>query len=166
MEKWLRRYLGATLVGGGMIAIVISGGYLFYPDVDTVSYALLVAAMALFAWSFIAGILILEGGTSRNLYYQALALQLLQIPIIFISELSYQFATGFRLEFMLFPEDSSFKFTFNLGSISTLSINEEPLTPIWGVNVAALITSVLIWKCFINPKQASNSETQESPVQK
>ncbi|NGN96982.1 hypothetical protein G5S52_04735 [Grimontia sp. S25] len=165
MEKWLRRYLGATLVGGGMIAVVIFGGYLVSGALDTLSYILLIVMMTLYTWGFIAGMLILEGGTSRHLYFQALALQIIQIPVIFISELSYQFASGFRFELLRFPEDSSFKFVFNLGSMSTLSINEEPLTPIWGVNIAALITSVLIWKCFINPKHASTSETLDKSDQ-
>ncbi|WP_036799437.1 hypothetical protein [Photobacterium marinum] len=155
MELWIRRYIGIALVGGGVLGLATVVGY-FSQQLELAQWALLLAICIFYIWSTIIGVLVLEGKRSRKVMYQALTIQLLQIPVVSLPVITYQVASGFHLDF-IYSTLQNFYFSVKIGSKFSLGFLDGGQVIVIGVNLAALLASVLFVKYVIPSIEVSSS---------
>jgi hypothetical protein len=104
-------------------------------------YIVLVAGfLALFAWSTIAGVRLWRGEPKG--WKWATILFVLQIPVLTVPGVSYEFYTGLALK--IFGGETVHNFGFNLGASVDLNFGTDVTGLIYGVNIVAIAAVIYL----------------------
>ena len=160
MEVWIRRYVGLLSISGSTLGVVAIAGY-FSLQLELSKWIVLFTVCIFYIWSAYVGLRIIEGTREISMLLQALTVQFLQVPIISFPALTYQLASGFHLDF-IYSTYEGLKFSIKLGSISKFGFLEGGELVVVGINIAALVSMILIAKClFPSPRTKAVELTRQ-----
>lgn len=137
------RFLAIMLIGGGVagIAVAFWMGYNFI-QVHWVYIVLVAAFLALFVWSTIAGVRLWRGEPKG--WKWATILFALQVPVLTVPGISYEFYTGLALKIV--GGDPGGNFAFGFGANANFYLGTEITGLVYGVNLIGLVAFIyLLW---------------------
>ncbi|MBD1567488.1 MULTISPECIES: hypothetical protein [Vibrio] len=148
MELWVRRYIGFVTIGGGVLGLATVASY-FSQQLALEQWTLVFTICAFYVWSSIVGLLVLEGKSSKKVAFQALIIQLIQIPVISLPIITYQVATGLHLDF-IYSTHKSFFLSAKFGSKFSLGFFNGGQLIVIGANLAAIFGAIIIAKYVLS----------------
>jgi hypothetical protein len=143
------RFLAALLIVGGLFGAAIflyPIGRILYDanrgvqPIQWVSLLPLVVLLALFAWSAIVGVRLWRR-ESRGWRWAAI-LFAMQVPILTVPELRYEYYTGIAIEFM--GGHAANRLSLELGSAASVLLGGRISDPIYGINLFALVAVIYL----------------------
>ncbi len=135
MELWIRRYIGFATIGGGALGLAATFGY-FSQQLELQQWIIVSIIFVFYVWSSIVGVLVLENKHSSKVGFQALIIQLIQIPLVSVPIITYQLATGFHVD-LIFSTQRGFLLSSKFGSKFNLGFLEGGQLVVVGANLAA-----------------------------
>jgi len=135
------RLLAIMLVVGGVLGVGIAFwmGYQFV-RVHWVYLVLVVAFLLLFIWCVSAGIRLWRGDPKG--WKWATILFAMQVPVVTVPGLSYEFYTGLALKIVGGDVDSNIG--FNLGANANFYLSTDVKGLVYGVNLVALAAVIYL----------------------
>jgi hypothetical protein len=148
------KLLAALLVVGGVtgIGLALWMGYQFI-QIQIGFIVLAAAFMALFVWSGIAGIRLWRG-EAKGWKWAAISFAL-QIPVLTVPGLRYEFYTGLSLK--LVGGNVKSPFGFNLGAGLEFYLNTEITGLVYGANLFAIAALIYLLRRRPNKNMQPNS---------
>lgn len=135
------RFLAVLLAVGGVAGIGVSA-WMGYTFVQTHwIYILFAGALAaLFVWSVNAGVRLWRGEPKG--WKWATILFALQVPILTVPGLSYEFFTGLAVKIV--GGGPELNFAFNFGANANFYLSTETTGLLYGVNVVAILALIYL----------------------
>ncbi len=154
MNKWIKRFLILSQLGGGFMSLALIIQNLFGIRTFDISLLIYVVFIAFAIFSIFAGFQLIEG-KPKALLVSAIC-QAIQIPLFYTKLASYLCSTGLlgAIYFQRNPEQSKFGFEFILGCRTEIHLLKEMNFTI-GINVVALALFIYLLKQI---KQKSNQQ--------
>jgi hypothetical protein len=156
------RVLAVVMIIGAVLGIGLSllMAYRFVP-VHWVYGVLVAAFLLLFAWSGVTG-LRLWGGDARG-WKWAVILFAMQIPVLTIPGLSYEYFTGIALKLM--GGNTTQTFTFSLGANASFYLDTAITDLVYGVNLFAVGAVIyLLWARRARGRQQASLPNETDAV--
>ena len=156
MNKWIKRFLILSQIGGGFTGLALGTQKILSQPTFSLSYPIYAFMMILALFTIFAGYQIIENKPTAIM--ASAICQGIQIPLFYTNIISYLFSPGLlgAIYFQKIQEEVKLGFEFQLGCRAELHLLQEMHFTV-GINVTALLLFIYLCKLI---KQNSNKSSE------